>query len=111
MFSVLSIMSRFAPYLPVDWDMSHRSRPGAARRRTRSTVSTMADRDVERDCTPKSFVDTLRRLADAIEAGESFRIQVAGTRFTIPAGASLSIEHEAEGGEEELEFQLRWQTR
>lgn len=65
---------------------------------------------MERDCSTKSFVDALRRLADALEAGESFRIQVAGTRFTVPAGASLSIEHEAEDGDEELEFQLRWKS-
>ncbi|MEX1362793.1 MAG: amphi-Trp domain-containing protein [Nannocystaceae bacterium] len=70
----------------------------------------MADRDVERDCTCESFVTTLRRLADALEQGERFRIQVAGKRFTVPADASLSIEHEAEGGDEELELQLRWRN-
>jgi amphi-Trp domain-containing protein len=70
----------------------------------------MADRDVERDCSPTEFVSTLRRVADALERGESVRIQVAGKRFTVPASASLSIEHEAEGGQEELELQLRWRT-
>ena len=70
----------------------------------------MSSRDVERDCTTESFVNTLRRLADALEAGESFRIQVAGKRFTVPAGAALSIEHEAEDGDEELEFQLEWKS-
>ena len=68
----------------------------------------MSERDVERNCTPQSFVDTLRRLADAIERGEPFRIQVVGKRFTVPQGAELSIEHEAEGDDEELELQLRW---
>jgi amphi-Trp domain-containing protein len=70
----------------------------------------MADRDVERDCSPGVFVDTLRRVADAIERGESVRFQVAGKRFTVPARASLSIEHEAEGGEEEVELQVRWRS-
>jgi len=70
----------------------------------------MADRDVERDCAKDSFVSTLRRLADALEAGEAFRIQVVNKRFTVPADATLSIEHEAEGGEEELELQLRWKA-
>ncbi|KIG18106.1 hypothetical protein DB30_01993 [Enhygromyxa salina] len=70
----------------------------------------MSDRDVERDCTPQAFVESLRRLADAIEAGESFRIQVAGKRFTVPAKPELSIEHEAQDGSEELEFQLRWKS-
>jgi len=67
----------------------------------------MADRDVERDCSVETFVESLRRLADALESGEPFRIQVAGKRFTVPKGASLSIEHEVEDGDEELEFQLR----
>ncbi|MEM9692084.1 MAG: amphi-Trp domain-containing protein [Myxococcota bacterium] len=65
-------------------------------------------RDVERDCTRDSFVATLRRLADALEAEEAFRIQVVNKRFTVPAGATLSIEHEVEDGVEELELQLRW---
>lgn len=73
-------------------------------------VAAMADRDVERDCSTESFVETLRRLADALEKGESFRIQVANKRFTVPADASLSIEHEAEGGDEELELQLKWKA-
>jgi amphi-Trp domain-containing protein len=68
----------------------------------------MTDRDVERNCTTETFVETLRRLADALEAGEPFRIQVAGKRFTVPASAELSIEHEAQAGDEELELQLRW---
>ena len=70
----------------------------------------MSDRDVERDCNRAQFVETLRRLADALEQEEPFRIQVVNKRFTVPAGATLSIEHEAEGGEEELELQLRWKT-
>ena len=70
----------------------------------------MADRDVERIHNKDSFIATLRRLADALEKGEPFRIQVVNKRFTVPAGAELSIEHEAEGGDEELELQLRWKS-
>lgn len=68
----------------------------------------MSDRDVERETRRKEFVATLRRAADAIEAGDSFRIQVVNKRFTVPASAECSIEHEVEDGENELEFQLRW---
>ncbi len=68
----------------------------------------MSERDVERDCSRAEFAESLRRLADAIEKEESFRIQVCNKRFTVPADAERSIEHEAEGGREELEFQLRW---
>lgn len=68
----------------------------------------MADRDVERHVTREQFIATLRRCADALEAGEAFRIQVLGQRFSIPKNAALSIEHEAEDGEHELEMQLKW---
>jgi amphi-Trp domain-containing protein len=68
----------------------------------------MADRDVDRNCSKDEFVGALRRLADALERGEPYRIQVAGKRFTVPGGAELTIEHEAEGGDEELAFELRW---
>ena len=70
----------------------------------------MAERDVERTCTKDQFVDTLRRLADSLESGEGFRIQVVNQRFVIPQDAEFSIEHEAEDGREELELQLRWRT-
>ncbi len=71
----------------------------------------MGERDVERNCSKDSFVTSLRRLADALEKDESFRIQVVNKRFTVPAGAELTIEHEVEDGVEELEFQLRWKTK
>jgi len=66
------------------------------------------ERDLEKTYPRKEFVAKLRRLADAIEAGEAFSIQVAGERLRIPADALFNIEHEREGGVDELEFQLRW---
>ncbi len=48
----------------------------------------------------------LRRLADALEAGERFEIQVAGERIYVPARAEFNIEREGNG--EEIEFQLKW---
>lgn len=70
----------------------------------------MADRDVERNVNRDQFVATLRRIADCLEGDESVRIQVVGKRFTIPSDAQLSIEHEVEDGDEELELQLRWKV-
>jgi amphi-Trp domain-containing protein len=67
-----------------------------------------APRDVDRNCDRAEFVASLRRLADALEAGQPFRVQVAGKRFTAPASAELVIEHEVEGDEQELAFELRW---
>jgi len=66
------------------------------------------DRDVERIYTTDEVVAKLRRLADALETGKSFRIQIAGERFRVPARAQFSVEHEREDGEEEVEFQLTW---
>lgn len=90
--------------------MRGRGPAGVTRPRQPATLPPMADRDVERDCPTERFVETLRRLADALEAGESFRIQVANKRFTVPGNAELSIEHEAEDGDEELELQLKWKS-
>ena len=65
-------------------------------------------RDIEKTYPRKDFAAKLRRLADAIEAGKSFSIQVAGERLHIPADALFNIEHERAGGVDELEFQVRW---
>jgi amphi-Trp domain-containing protein len=65
-------------------------------------------RDVVRPASRSQFVAKLRRLADAVESGTAFTIQVGGERLRVPAGADLSIEHERSGVECELELQLRW---
>lgn len=67
-------------------------------------------RDIEKDYPLKQFVAKLRRLADCIENGERFRIQVAGERVTVPANVTINIEHEREGRDEEIEFQLKWRN-
>jgi amphi-Trp domain-containing protein len=68
----------------------------------------MAERDVETITSVKEFVAKLRRLADALETGEPFRIQIAGERFRVPAHATLSVEHERSSDSEEVELQLTW---
>ena len=65
-------------------------------------------RDIEKTYPRRQFVEKLRRLADAIESGQAFTIQVAGERLRISADAKFNIEHERSGGEHELEFQLKW---
>ncbi len=67
-----------------------------------------AKRDVERDYPKDQFVAKLRRLADCIEQGKRFRIQVAGERISLPPDAVINIEHERGSTEEELEFQIKW---
>ena len=65
-------------------------------------------RDIEKGYPTKQFVAKLRRLANCIEQGKRFRIQVAGERVSVPPDAIVNIEHEREKGEEEIEFQLKW---
>ena len=66
------------------------------------------DRDIEKGYTTSEFVSKLRRLADALESGDKFEIQIAGERIYVPVRAEYNIEHEREGTEEEIEFQLKW---
>ena len=73
-----------------------------------SSDSPRPDRDLERTYTRAQFVAKLRRLADAVERGRPFTIQVANERLRIPVDATFNVEHEREGDEQELEFQLRW---
>lgn len=69
-----------------------------------------ADRDIEKNYTDAQIVEKLRRLADCIESGDNFEIQVAGERIYVPNRAEFTIEHEREGDEEELEFQFKWKN-
>ena len=56
----------------------------------------------------RQFIAKLRRLADPLEQGDRFRIQIAGERVSIPPDAVINIEHERSSSEEEIEFQLVW---
>ena len=71
----------------------------------------MKKRDLTRTYSRAQFAAKLRRLADSIESGKSFKIQVAGEELRIPADATFNVEHERAGGQEELEFQLLWTRR
>jgi len=71
----------------------------------------MRNRDLTRTYSRSQFAAKLRRVADAIQAGEAFVIQVGGERLAIPASATFNIEHERSGSSEELEFQLLWKRK
>lgn len=71
-------------------------------------MSDKPDRDIEKTYPAAQFAAKLRRLADAVERGEPFTIQVAGERIRVPRDALFNVEHEREDGEEEIEFQLKW---
>jgi amphi-Trp domain-containing protein len=65
-------------------------------------------RDIEKDYPLPEFIEKLRRLADALEQGRRFEIQIAGERISVPARATYNIEHERGDDEEEIEFQIKW---
>ena len=47
-------------------------------------------RDIEKDYPLPDFIDKLRRLADALESGDRFQIQIAGQRISVPVGATFN---------------------
>ena len=71
-------------------------------------MATKRSRDISKGYPHAEFVAKLRRLANAIEQGERFAIQIAGERIFVPAGAVFDIEHERSATDEEIEFQVRW---
>lgn len=71
-------------------------------------MSTKEDRDIEKAYPTSEFVAKLRRLADCLEKGEQFEIQIAGERIYVPVRAIYNIEHERGDNEEEIEFQIKW---
>jgi amphi-Trp domain-containing protein len=73
-------------------------------------MSEKRDRDIEKVYSTEEFVAKLRRLADSLETGKRFEIQVAGERVYVPERAEFTVEHEREEGEEEIEFQLKWKN-
>ncbi len=74
-------------------------------------MSKKPERDVEKVYSAAEFVAKLRRLADALEQGEKFEIQIAGERIYVPVRAEFNLEHEREGDDEEIEFQIKWTNR
>jgi amphi-Trp domain-containing protein len=73
-------------------------------------MAAKSDRDLERGYPTSEFIAKLRRLADCLENGEQFEIQIAGERVYVPVRATYNIEHEREGKIEEIEFQIKWQA-
>lgn len=74
-------------------------------------MTSKQERDIEKTYTLPEFIAKLRRLADALENGERFEIQIAGERISVPVRAVYNIEHEREGDAEEIEFQISWSNK
>lgn len=71
-------------------------------------MSKTDERDIEKSYSDAEFIAKLRRLADCIENGEQFEIQIAGERIYVPVRAIYNIEHERTEDEQEIEFQIKW---
>ena len=54
-------------------------------------LSKSKDRDIEKGYSVKQTVAKLRRLADCLENGKQFKIQIAGERIQIPAKAIFHV--------------------
>ena len=65
-------------------------------------------RDVTKTYPVKQFISKIRRLADGLEKGEQFTIQIANERIRVPKHAVVNIEHERGEDGEEIEFQIVW---
>ena len=68
-------------------------------------------RDIEKDYPLPQFIEKLRRLADALENGERFEIQIAGQRISVPVRAHYNLAHERGDDEEEIELQITWDVK
>jgi hypothetical protein len=64
----------------------------------------------EGSCPRPEFVEILRRVANALEAKEAFRLLVSGETVTVPATAELAITVET-GEDDELVFRIRGISR
>lgn len=68
-------------------------------------------REAEETCSVPEFVKRLRDLADTLERGHALVLDVAGETIEVPAHAVLSVEHERDPHEEEIEFQIKWKHK
>ena len=64
--------------------------------------------DVEKTYSTKATVNKLLRLAAALEAEETFEIQIAGERVYVPPYAMVEIEYERTDDEA---IELKWKRQ
>jgi amphi-Trp domain-containing protein len=68
-------------------------------------------KDVEKTYSNKESVAKLRRLAEALENGEPYEIQIDNKRIYVPADASVEFELEHDGEEMELAVEVKWKKQ
>jgi amphi-Trp domain-containing protein len=70
----------------------------------------MEETEVEKGYSNKQTAEKLRRLAEAIEQGNAFEIQVSGQRIYVPADAEIAFEYEKIEDLHELEVEIKWKS-
>jgi amphi-Trp domain-containing protein len=64
--------------------------------------------DTEKTYTVSQNVAKLRRLADALEQGKPFEIQIDNNRISVPPDATIEFEYEKNKDGEEIEIEISW---
>lgn len=71
----------------------------------------MKNEEIEKGIAKQAFIEKLEWLIETLKKDEAYEIQVSGRRLWVPADSELSIAHEMEDDENELEFQLKWESK
>jgi amphi-Trp domain-containing protein len=71
----------------------------------------MEEIEVEKGYANKQTAEKLRRLAESIEQGKAFEIQVSGQRIYVPANATIDFEYERIEDIHELEVEIKWKSK
>jgi amphi-Trp domain-containing protein len=71
----------------------------------------MEETEVEKGYSNKQTAEKLRRLAESIEQGKAFEIQVGGQRIYVPADAEIDFEYERIDDVHELEVEIKWKSK
>jgi amphi-Trp domain-containing protein len=71
----------------------------------------MEETEVEKGYSNKQTAEKLRRLAESIEQGKAFEIQVGGQRIHVPADAEIDFEYERIDDVHELEVEIKWKSK
>jgi len=71
----------------------------------------MEEIEVEKGYSNKATAEKLRRLAESIEQGKAFEIQVKGERIYVPADAEIDFEYERTENLHELEVEIKWKSK
>ena len=71
----------------------------------------MEEAEVEKGYSNKATAEKLRRLAESLEQGKAFEIQVDNQRVYVPADAEISFEFEQSDDGKELEIEIKWKSK